>query len=69
MVVPWFEPVCVHLLVQRETVEAEIIVTTLKDLVKLPLASVRNRPICALEIGIQIQSGLHELEYLLEKIL
>ncbi len=54
---------------KAESVEAEIIVTTLKDLVKLPPASVHNRPICALEIGIQIQSGLQDLEYLLEKLL
>ena len=47
---------------------AEIIVTTLKDLVKLPLASVRNRPLCALEIGIQFQTGLQDLEYLLNKM-
>ena len=53
---------------ETESVGAEIIVTTLKDLVKLPLASVRNRPLCALEIGIQFQTGLQELEYLLNKI-
>ena len=53
---------------ETESVGAEIIVTTLKDLVKLPLASVRNRPLCALEIGIQFQTGLHDLEYLLNKI-
>ena len=58
-----------HISKEAESVEAEIIVTTLKDLVKLPLASVHNRPICALEIGIQIQSGLQDLEYLLEKLL
>ena len=54
---------------KAESVEAEFIVTTLKDLVKLPPASVHNRPICALEIGIQIQSGLQDLEYLLKKLL
>ena len=54
---------------ETESVGAEIIVTTLKDLVKLPLASVRNRPLCALEIGIQFQTGLQDLEYLLNKIL
>ena len=53
---------------ETESVGAEIIVTTLKDLVKLPLASVRNRPLCALEIGIQFQTGLQDLEYLLNKI-
>ena len=53
---------------ETEAVGAEIIVTTLKDLVKLPLASVRNRPLCALEIGIQFQTGLQDLEYLLNKI-
>ncbi len=53
---------------ETESVGAEIIVTTLKDLVKLPLTSVRNRPLCALEIGIQFQTGLHDLEYLLNKI-
>ena len=53
---------------KTESVGAEIIVTTLKDLVKLPLASVRNRPLCALEIGIQFQTGLQDLEYLLNKI-
>ena len=53
---------------ETETAGAEIIVTTLKDLVKLPLASVRNRPLCALEIGIQFQTGLQDLEYLLNKI-
>ena len=53
---------------ETESVGAEIIVTTLKDLVKLPLASVRNRPLCALEIGIQFQTGLQELEYLLNEI-
>ena len=58
-----------HISEKAESVEAEIIVTTLKDLVKLPLISLHNRPICALEIGIQIQSGLQDLEYLLKKIL
>ena len=53
---------------ETESVGAEIIVTTLKDLVKLPLASVRDRPLCALEIGIQFQTGLQDLEYLLNKI-
>ena len=53
---------------ETESVGAEIIVTTLKDLVKLPLASVRNRPLAALEIGIQFQTGLQDLEYLLNKI-
>ena len=53
---------------ETESVGAEIIVTTLKDLVKLPLTSVRNRPLCALEIGIQFQTGLQDLEYLLNKI-
>ena len=53
---------------KTESEGAEIIVTTLKDLVKLPLTSVRNRPLCALEIGIQFQTGLHDLEYLLNKI-
>ena len=53
---------------KTESVGAEIIVTTLKDLVKLPLTSVRNRPLCALEIGIQFQTGLQDLEYLLNKI-
>ena len=53
---------------KTESEGAEIIVTTLKDLVKLPLASVRNRPLCALEIGIQFQTGLQDLEYLLNKI-
>jgi tetraacyldisaccharide 4'-kinase len=53
---------------ETESVGAEIIVTTLKDLVKLPLASVRNRPLYALEIGIQFQTGLQDLEYLLNKI-
>ena len=53
---------------ETESVGAEIIVTTLKDLVKLPLASVRDRPLCALEIGIQFQTGLQELEYLLNNI-
>ena len=53
---------------ETESVGAEIIVTTLKDLVKLPLASVRNRPLCALEIGIQFQTGLQDLEYLLNEI-
>lgn len=53
---------------ETESVGAEIIVTTLKDLVKLPLASVRNRPLCALEIGIQFQTGLQDLEYLLNKM-
>ena len=54
---------------KAESVEAEFIVTTLKDLVKLPPASVHNRPICAIEISIQIQSGLQDLEYLLKKLL
>ena len=54
---------------KAESVEAEFIVTTLKDLVKLPPASVHKRPICALEISIQIQSGLQDLEYLLKKLL
>ena len=58
-----------HISEKAESVEAEFIVTTLKDLVKLPPASVHNRPICALEISIQIQSGLQDLEYLLEKLL
>ena len=53
---------------ETESVGAEIIVTTLKDLVKLPLTSVRNRPLYALEIGIQFQTGLQDLEYLLNKI-
>ena len=53
---------------ETESVGAEIIVTTLKDLVKLPLANVRNRPLCALEIGIQFKTGLQDLEYLLNKI-
>ena len=53
---------------ETESVGAEIIVTTLKDLVKLPLTSVRNRPLYALEIGIQFQTGLQELEYLLNEI-
>ena len=53
---------------ETESVGAEIIVTTLKDLVKLPLASVRDRPLCALEIGIQFQTGLQDLEYPLNKI-
>ena len=53
---------------ETESVGAEIIVTTLKDLVKLPLASVRDRPLCALEIGIQFRTGLQDLEYLLKKI-
>ena len=47
---------------------AEIVVTTLKDLVKLPEAGFHNRPLCALEIGIHFQSGLQDLETLLEKI-
>ena len=54
---------------KAESVEAEFIVTTLKDLVKLPPASVHKRPICAIEISIQIQSGLQDLEYLLKKLL
>jgi len=58
-----------HISKEAESVEAEIIVTTLKDLVKLPPASVHNRPICAIEISIQIQSGLQDLEYLLKKLL
>ena len=49
-------------------VGAEIVVTTLKDLVKLPVAGFRDRPLCALEIGIQFQSGLQDLETLLKKI-
>ena len=53
---------------ETESVGAEIIVTTLKDLVKLPLTSVRNRPLYALEIGIQFQTGLQDLEYLLNEI-
>ena len=53
---------------ETESVGAEIIVTTLKDLVKLPLTRVRNRPLYALEIGIQFQTGLQELEYLLNEI-
>ena len=53
---------------ETESVGAEIIVTTLKDLVKLPLTRVRNRPLYALEIGIQFQTGLQDLEYLLNKI-
>ena len=48
--------------------DAEIIVTTLKDLVKLPEVGFHDRPVCALEIGIQFQSGLQDLETLLEKI-
>lgn len=56
-----------HISEKAETVGAEIVVTTLKDLVKLPAADFRGRPLCALEIGIQFQSGLQELETLLEK--
>ena len=59
----------IHLISEEtESVGAEIIVTTLKDLVKLPLTSVRNRPLYALEIGIQFQTGLQDLEYLLNEI-
>ena len=45
---------------------ADIVLTTLKDLVKLPLGTVCDRPLYALEIGIHFHSGLQELEDLLE---
>jgi len=57
-----------HISEKAESAGAEIIVTTLKDLVKLPLAHVYTRPVCALEIGIQFRSGLEDLEKILQKI-
>ena len=57
-----------HISEKAESVGAEIVVTTLKDLVKLPLAHAYTRPVCALEIGIQFRSGLEDLEKILQKI-
>ena len=57
-----------HISEEAEAVGAEIVVTTLKDLVKLPEVGFRDRPLCALEIGIQFQSGLQDLETMLKKI-
>ena len=53
---------------KTEQVRADIVLTTLKDLVKLPLGTVCDRPVYALEIGMHFHSGLQELEDLLKKI-
>ena len=57
-----------HISEKAESAGAEIVVTTLKDLVKLPSAHTYTRPVCALEIGIQFRSGLEDLEKILQKI-
>ncbi len=53
---------------KAEQVSADIVLTTLKDLVKLPFENLRDRPLYALEIGIHFRSGLQDLEDLLAKI-
>ncbi len=53
---------------KAEQVRADIVLTTLKDLVKLPFGNLRDRPLYALEIGIHFRSGLQDLEDLLVKI-
>ncbi|MCA9175393.1 MAG: tetraacyldisaccharide 4'-kinase [Planctomycetales bacterium] len=47
------------------TVQAEAIVCTEKDFVKLQVESLGERPLRALRIGLQIQQGAEELELLL----
>jgi tetraacyldisaccharide 4'-kinase len=56
--------------ISKKTKEArtDIVLTTLKDLVKMPLENIGDRPLYALEIGIHFRTGLQDLEELLVKI-
>jgi tetraacyldisaccharide 4'-kinase len=51
-----------------ESLGADLVVTTLKDLVKLPVDRLGDIPLCALEIALELLSGGDELAALLEPL-